>query len=247
MEVHHHSHAHGKKNWKSYFWEFIMLFLAVFCGFLAEYQLEHLIEKQKEKQFITSLVSDLKDDTTKINEYILREKRNVQMIDSLCVLIDNPAVAKENGDGVYYLARVGPRTAPFVNNSRTFDQLRNSGGFRLIHKSQTSNRIMDYYGQFSWIRLLEGNYTREFDFYKEAAARLIDPGIYRRQENENGSIRRSSDNPALLSYDPALLKQMEFYAVQMNGSRRSLIPLMQQLKQSAIELLSYLQDSYHID
>lgn len=37
MEVHHHAHhEHGKKNWKSYFWEFLMLFLAVFCGFLAE-------------------------------------------------------------------------------------------------------------------------------------------------------------------------------------------------------------------
>ena len=34
MEVHHHAHpTHGKKNWKSYFWEFLMLFLAVFCGF----------------------------------------------------------------------------------------------------------------------------------------------------------------------------------------------------------------------
>ena len=50
MEVHHHTHAtHGKKNWKSYFWEFLMLFLAVFCGFLAEYQLEHVIEHQREK------------------------------------------------------------------------------------------------------------------------------------------------------------------------------------------------------
>lgn len=36
MEVHHHAHHEGKKNWKSYFWEFLMLFLAVFCGFLAE-------------------------------------------------------------------------------------------------------------------------------------------------------------------------------------------------------------------
>ena len=45
MEVHHHTHPdshrdHGKKNWKTYFWEFLMLFLAVFCSFLAEYQLE---------------------------------------------------------------------------------------------------------------------------------------------------------------------------------------------------------------
>ena len=33
MEVHHHAHHEGKKNWKTYFWEFLMLFLAVFCGF----------------------------------------------------------------------------------------------------------------------------------------------------------------------------------------------------------------------
>ena len=33
MEVHHHAHHEGKKNWKSYIWEFLMLFLAVFCGF----------------------------------------------------------------------------------------------------------------------------------------------------------------------------------------------------------------------
>ena len=50
MEIHHHTHpTHGKKSWRSYFWEFLMLFLAVFCGFLAEYQLEHVIEHQREK------------------------------------------------------------------------------------------------------------------------------------------------------------------------------------------------------
>ena len=27
MEVHHHAHHGGKKNWKSYAWEFLMLFL----------------------------------------------------------------------------------------------------------------------------------------------------------------------------------------------------------------------------
>jgi hypothetical protein len=247
MEVHHHSHGHGNKNWKSYFWEFIMLFLAVFCGFLAEYQLEHMIEKQREKQFIKSLAADLKDDIKEVDVYIFREKGNIQMLDSLCILLDNPVLAKQYGDALYYFARLGPRTAPFVNNGRTFDQLRNSGGFRLIHKAETSNRIMDYYSQLPWIRLLEGNYTREFDSYKEAAAKVIDPGIYRRQENTDGTIRRSTDNPALLNYDHVLLKQVEFCAVQMNGSRRSTIPLMNKLKQSANELLNYLQATYHLD
>jgi hypothetical protein len=218
----------------------------VFCGFLAEYQLEHKIEKDKEKQFMGSLVADLKDDLVSIDKYIDREKGNVALFDTLCRYLDSPALAKKNGDAIYYAARVGPRTAPFINNSRTFDQLTHSGAFRLIHKTQTSNRIMEYYSQLPWIRLLEGNYTREFEAYKNAADNIIDPGIYRRQENADGSINRSTDNPALLSYDPLLLKQMEFHAVQMNGSRRSLIPLVQTLKQTAEELLKYLQETYRI-
>ena len=32
MEVHHHTHAHAKKNWTAHLWEFLMLFLAVTAG-----------------------------------------------------------------------------------------------------------------------------------------------------------------------------------------------------------------------
>lgn len=66
MEVHHHPHHEGKKNWKSYFWEFLMLFLAVFCGFLAEYQLEHKIESDREKQYVVSMIADINEDAVKI-------------------------------------------------------------------------------------------------------------------------------------------------------------------------------------
>ena len=221
-----------------------MLFLAVFCGFLAEYKLEHMIEKQRERQFMKSLLADLKDDISRIDQYIEREQQNIILLDSLCIYIDSPELARKYGDAIYYAARLGPRTAPFVNNSRTFDQLTHSGGFRLIHKPETSNRIMDYYSQLPWIRLLEGNFLREFDSYKLAAAKVIDPGIYRRQENTDGTIKRSNDNPSLLSYDPMLLKQVEFHAVQMNGSRRSLIVKMLSFREAAEELLKYLTDNY---
>jgi hypothetical protein len=243
MEVHAHTHT-SRKKWTHYFWEFLMLFLAVFCGFMAEYQLEHKIEKDRERQFISSLADDLKDDIATTDQYIERAKISVSLFDSLCHYLDSAALAKENGDIIYYAARMGPRTSPFTNNSRTFDQLTNSGGFRLIHKTETSNNIMAYYSQLPWIRLLEANYNREFDAYKQAAGKVIDPGIYRRQENGDGSISRSTDNPALLSYDPLLLKEMEFHAVQMNGSRRSLIPRVDTLKRSAQRLLGYLQKTY---
>src|SRR6059058_2997316 len=67
MEVHHHTHHDGKKNWKAYLWEFLMLFLAVFCGFMAENYRETLVNKEKEHHYIQNMVADLKADTADLN------------------------------------------------------------------------------------------------------------------------------------------------------------------------------------
>ncbi len=247
MEVHHHSHeSHGKKNWKSYFWEFLMLFLAVFCGFFAEYQLEHKIEKDREIQFIKSLTTDLQDDVKSLNAMIEEEHDGIKSLDTLIDLLNNPELAKQRGDELYYVARIGPRSIPFANNSRTFDQLKNSGGFRLIRKTEASNNIMGYYNQFSWIRLLEDNYNHEFDNFKHIAAKILDPVILRRQEADKGNIERSDDNPSLRTYDTEMLKEMAFHTVHMNGSRRSKLLLFEKLKKSAEELNDSLKKEYHL-
>jgi len=247
MEVHAHPHAaHGKKNWKTYFWEFLMLFLAVFCGFLAEYQLEHVIEHQREKQYIESLTSDLQDDIQSLDKRIVNEKMSIEQLDTLIYLLDTPTLAKQKGDQLYFVGRMGPRYEPFANNNRTFDQLRNSGGFRLIRNTNCSNQIMGYYGQFPQIRLLEDNYNHEFDNYKKVAAKIFEPGIMRRQEVADGKILRSNDNPQLRTYDSELLKELGFHALQMNGSRRSRLAELKRLETSAKELLATLQKNYHL-
>jgi hypothetical protein len=224
-----------------------MLFLAVFCGFLAEYQLEHKIEKDRELQFIKSLITDLQDDVKILNAMIAQEDQGIKNLDTLIDLLDNTELAKQHGDELYYVARVGPRSIPFSNNSRTFDQLKNSGGFRLIRKTEASNNIMGYYGQFSWIRLLEDNYNHEFDNFKHIAAKILDPVILRRQEGDNGNIVRSNDNPSLRTYDTEMLKEMAFHTVHMNGSRRSKLLLFEKLKKSAEDLNEYLKKEYHLE
>lgn len=245
MEVHHHPHVEGKR-FKHYLFEFFMLFLAVFCGFLAENFREHQLEKEKEYQYIKSLISDLKDDTAAIDQQVQGDETSVALCDSFCIFLDSPDMALKNGDGIYYAARVGNRRSPLVNNTRTFDQLTNSGGFRLIRKSETSNRIMDYYSQFPLLRMMENIFNDENSAYKNAESQVIDPAILRRQQNTDNSINRSSDNPPLLTYDQTLLKQLEFKVVQMNGSRRAMIPIMEKIKQSAIDLLNYLEQTYQL-
>lgn len=245
MEVHTHTHT-ARKKFIHYLWEFLMLFLAVFCGFLAEYLLEHRIEKEREIQFISSIASDLKDDTLSISKQIEIIKTGIVLFDSLSVLLETPASSKNNGEAIYYTSRLGVRLSPLVNNNRTIEQLKNSGGFRLIHEQETSSRIMKYYSGFPELRMIEELFNRENMAFKEVASKVMSQAIYRDQINPDGSVARIAGNLSLLTYDATVLNQLGFYAVQMNGSRTGMVNILVTLKLTAAELLDYLQKTYHL-
>lgn len=146
MEVHHHTHAaHGKKNWKTYFWEFLMLFLAVFCGFMAEYQLEHTIEHQREKQFMSSMVEDLQKDVVMLENELKVVMVQHTKLDSLTKIIYEGTLEPEHVRKMYELQRryLYPLTLTLIN--RTELQLKNSGAMRLIRNRQVADSIISYW------------------------------------------------------------------------------------------------------
>ena len=245
MEVHTHSHT-SRKKWTHYLWEFIMLFLAVFCGFLAEYQLEHKIEKDREIQFIQSLVEDLKEDEVVIQQNISINRTRVAQMDSFLTIISNADQLKQNGNNIYYMARMGPRISMLSTNNKTYDQLKNSGSFRLIRKSETANQIMEYYIKLPLIKTLEALYFEEFAQYKSIASKLLDPLVLRSMEMPNGDISREANNPQLRTTNPELLKELGVYIVYLNGSTRSIVPLEEDLLVSSRKLVEYLKDKYHL-
>lgn len=120
-----------------------MLFLAVFCGFLAEYQLEHKIEKDRERQFIQTMIADLKSDTAQLSEVISYEYRREVMVDSMIELFSRNEY-KKFGSDIYYYARSLTRPRYFFSNDRTLQQLKNSGGLRMIRNLSVSDSIMFY-------------------------------------------------------------------------------------------------------
>ena len=133
MEVHHHSHlSHGKKNWKSYFWEFLMLFLAVFCGFLAEYQLEHTIEKEREKQLATSFYNELKGDSLSIKTAIANRQRKDAAFTFMKTYFRDSSInrcSKQFSINFFYaFATFSPSI--FEPNDAVLNQLKNSGSLR---------------------------------------------------------------------------------------------------------------------
>ena len=250
MEVHHHAHdpaaPHHNKNWKSYFWEFLMLFLAVFCGFLAEYQLEHVIEHQREKQYIESLVADLKSDQQVLAQHLEHVKSGILMMDSVINILNTPLQIANNTSQLYYLARLAPRLKPLSTNTRTFEQLKNSGNFRLIRNISSSNKIMAYYEKFPLIRLLESVNETEFTEYKKVAAKIFDPAVFISSEGKNDEIKRLNYNPVLRTTNNELLQELSIYAVYMHGTKKGILGNDEALKTAGVELIEYLQKEYHL-
>jgi hypothetical protein len=248
MEIHHQHHhdhpQHKEKLWVHYAIEFFMLFLAVSAGFFTENFREQLVERSREKRFIVSLVEDLKSDIKSLDTNQQEQRSAVLMMDSLFFFLNNPDLAKVHGDDFYYYARLGPRFGPFANNSETFDQLKNSGGFRLIRDPKITDAIMSYYLQFPHYHDLEGLYVQEFEDYKRAASKVVDPAIFRLQELPDGNIARGTNNPALRTYNSQPLKEMGLWVVYLNGTRRSIIVLDDELKVKANKIILLLQKEY---
>jgi len=144
MEVHHHSHvAHGKKNWKSYFWEFLMLFLAVFCGFLAENWREHYVEHQREKQYARQLVADLRADSLQFARLYVEMRRVIGQQDAFINLMSSATIStdKEIITGIAPLQWI----YKVSKTSSTYDQMKASGSLRYIRNPTLTNSIQRYY------------------------------------------------------------------------------------------------------
>ncbi|MFY8090320.1 MAG: hypothetical protein ACOVMI_03630 [Chitinophagaceae bacterium] len=142
MEVHHHSHAHGAKNWKSYIWEFLMLFLAVLCGGLAEYYLEHKIEHDREKQYIKSLVADLKNDTSNIAATFKAFEMQQPYFDTVNLMMHT--IQKGYNPSLMLALKKTLGYKDFVPTDKTLQQLKNAGNLRLISYTNVTDSIANY-------------------------------------------------------------------------------------------------------
>ena len=204
MEVHHHAHHGGKKNWKSYFWEFLMLFLAVFCGFLAEYQLEHTIEHQREKKYIQSLHSDLEADIKRLTTIIQLRNERAPMLDSFSKLL-NAKDALEHSNDLYYFNSFATRGVAFrfTPVDGTMQQLKNGGNLRLVSSSTVSDSIISYdvsVRAFTWGTKDEEDMMNN---YRNIAEGVFDGLVLNSMRDDDNNVSRLNYNPALRLTDDA--------------------------------------------
>ena len=244
MEVHHHSHS-TRKKWTHYFWEFLMLFLAVFCGFLAEYQLEHKIEKDREKQFIGSLIEDLAEDTVSLAEIVGLHQANVERMDSFKLLLVSDEI-KNHGANLYYFGRKASRSRWVALHDRTIQQMKNSGGFRLIRNKKVSSAILEYYNLLNFIEKIEAIELSETEEYRKQAIGVFHPVIFDDLVSMGNEVQRPAGNPPLLTYDKPTLLRLAGIVSYVKNSRLALAKAETEMKNAARDLIVLLKKEYHI-
>ena len=246
MEVHHHAHeSHGKKNWKSYFWEFLMLFLAVFCGFLAEYQLEHTIENQRERKYIQLLVEDLKTDTTQLENYISERKEKRVMMDSLVLLLST-GMHKQMGNETYFFARHVFNNPPFVRTDGTIQQLKNAGNLRLIRNEKIINNILAYDAGVKELKEWDDADTRMRTTFREIGGTIFN--AYQLYEVMDSTFKfiKPTTNPQLVTDNQVTINPITFQIQYISLSCMGNMKRAKVLKAKAEGLIELIKNEYHL-
>lgn len=143
MEVHHPHHPIHKKKWSEYFLEFFMLFFAVTLGFFAENIRESISEKQLEREYMISMLEDLRSDIPILKSVIKEFELSHSSVDSV---VDAIAFPIKNSDYRKIYRNINEALNPwsFKYNDRTTSQLKNAGGFRLIHNKKVASKIIKF-------------------------------------------------------------------------------------------------------
>lgn len=247
MEIHHRSHgshpAGHKKKLTHYFWEFFMLFLAVTLGFLVENMREHRIENKREKSLMHALLADLDADMRQIDSLMKRRVLRNADCDSLISLLSK--ADKQNGSLQYYYGRNASRRIHFRPQDGTLQQLRNSGGFRVVHDEEVLQGINAYeLGLKNNLENIEVE-EKELTEYTAIAAKIFNAAVFQGM-TRNNIIEKPGGNPALLTYDRALLNELSIKLHYWKRTSLSVLESWNGLKNTADLLIRLVKDKYHI-
>ena len=254
MEVHHHAHhEHGKRNWKSYFWEFLMLFLAVSLGAYVENFRESNLHKKEAKTHINSLIADLQTDISLLESGLDRNNYSSKMADSLIELLHSDI---SNTADIYVAARTVTANLGYTyTNSKSFDQMKSSGLLRYIKPNYLLDSIGSYYVSFQWLTNQTDLLRLKMDEIHKKNALLFDSYVFQQMINngiENGSNRRTIINkpsikPALLSTNPNDINTVSLNYHYYSTTIKFFINKSLEQRNRAIRLVELIKKEYPVE
>ncbi len=183
MEQQHLDHFSPKKKWYVYFIDFIMLFVAVTLGFLAENVRDQQTDKNREISYLKNVHDDLLVDINRIESVISSNNWRLLMLDSLHMEINK---ASPDLPSLYYYIRNLALRTTFESSHLGLDQIKASGGFRLIQNAKIIAGIQDYERKLNNAMKLEEARERTLEQAKFKMAVVFDAGtLYQMIKNQN--------------------------------------------------------------
>lgn len=223
-----------------------MLFLAVFCGFLAENEREHYVEHQREKQYMRSMLQDLLIDLKNIEISEEEKEKMVQFADSLTQLYIDGNYRENTGSFYYYARNFSTFQNIFIMTDGTLAQLKNSGGLRLIRKSEIVNNLQAYDNQFNQLRLSQEREDRYLTDYRAAMAKVFDIRVFNTMVVKYPDIDRPDGNPPLFSDEKQLINEMLIKVHIAKRNKLASLLYLSRLKQQAKELIEQIRKEYRL-
>ena len=246
MEAHHPHHITHKKKLGEYLLEFFMLFLAVFLGFVAENIREGIQEKHREKQFMQSLVKDLALDTSELSKADSFRLQKIRALDSITKIlaVQNTTLVSLM---VYNLSRKFYGSRNFFQNSGTLDQLKNSGGLRLINNRKIVDSIEAYDQQVRRM-LKRDDFENEAFIYNSRLAQRLFEGrsvikILSPSDNANAISDSSLSIKLNLAYLDEYLNNLMNYEFLIKNN----LGVFESNKQRASNLIQLIKKEYHLE
>ena len=247
MEVHKHPHhVTHKKKWGEYFLEFLMLFLAVFLGFVAENIREDSVEKHREKQFMASLVKDLELDTSEISKSDNFRLQKIRALDSAINILAIQSTSMVPFTS-YRLSKKFYGARNFFQNSGTLDQLKNSGGLRLINNRKIVDSIEAYDQQVRRMTKRDDFESEAFVYNSRLAQKLFDARSVIKILGPSDNVTTISDSSLSIKLNLAYLDEYLNNLMNYEFLIKNNLGVFDTNKKTASNLIRLIKKEYHLE
>ena len=220
-------------------------------GFFAENIREHFSEQAKEKEYIHSLIIDFKNDTAIINNSVANNKK-IEVFDLtfLKLLKEN----KKDSASLIKLAEYYKYSQNFfigINDSKTYDELKSTGDFRLIKNRKVFDSVSHYYQQIAnmktWLEERQSNLINNYIF----GSKIIDLSVLGVTDSSGNIVSkfRNSDlqtpKPAseMGSYRFEYINRLTAFVLSLDSWELSL----KIVKARSVALMALLEKEYDVD
>ena len=221
-----------------------MLFLAVFCGFMAENEREHFVERNREKEYIQSLLEDMQEDTSELNDEIHLAISQLEITDTLIDIISNRKIGQVEIDSLYVLHYSSRLVGPYFED-RTSSQLKNAGGMRLIHKKDVADSLSKYWHSIKLCETMTQLYESQYKATTELSVRIFNSKYIVTKEVWDGPSLKHP-GATFIRNDFELLAEYGNRATMKRNLLRIFIERMEITRNRAIGVMKVSREQYHL-